>query len=252
MSGIAGYWGYGAHDIPAATFAGFIDSLAHRGPDGSGINHFPDMRLWLGYRRVSRLKAASEERQPLADAQRRYWLTFDGTIYNHHLLRDQLRALGHSFMSFSMAEMVLAAYAQWGADCPRRFEGVWAVAIWDSHDRRLFLARDNFGIKPLHYIMYDGAVAFASEPHAFLRLRGIDSSFDKSEATSRRLPHGLRDLRAGHAIIIEATGEVRDCTSKRMWRVTDRRHVRPAMQRRRHRSRRHHPHGRLRERRRDQ
>lgn len=251
MSGIAGFWGYAAHDIPATIFAGFIDSLAHRGPDGSGINHFPDMRLWLGHRRLSSIEPAREERQPLADAQRRYWLTFDGTIYNERALCDQLSALGHVFASRSTAEVVLAAYAQWGAACLGRFDGMWAVAIWDSRDRQLFLARDNFGIKPLHYIMYGGAVAFASESQAFLRLRGIDNAFDKSEATLRRLPHGLRDLRAGHAIIIEANGEVRDCSSKRMWRVTSRRHVRPAMQKRRHRSRRRQPHVRPRERRRD-
>jgi asparagine synthetase B (glutamine-hydrolysing) len=187
----------------------------------------------------------------LADAQRRYWLTFDGTLYNERALCDQLSALGHVFASRSTAEVVLAAYAQWGAACLGRFDGMWAVAIWDSRDRQLFLARDNFGIKPLHYIMYGGAVAFASEPQAFLRLRGIDNSFDTSEAMLRKLPHGLRDLRAGHAIIIEATGEVRDCSSKRMWRVTSRRHVRPAMQKRRHRSRRRQPPMRPRERRRD-
>jgi asparagine synthase (glutamine-hydrolysing) len=252
VGGIAGYWGYAAPDISATIFAGFIDSLAHRGPDGSGINHFPDMRLWLGHRRLSLLAPAQEERQPLADAQRRYWLTFDGTLYNDHTLRDQLRALGHTFDSRSTAEVVLAAYAQWGTDCLRRFDGMWAVAIWDSRDRQLFLARDNLGIKPLHYIMYGGAVAFASEPQAFLRLRGIDSSFDKSEATSRRLPHGLRDLRAGHAIIIDASGEIRDCSLKRMWRGTSRCSIRPAMQARQHRSRRHQPRGRRRERRRDQ
>jgi len=139
VSGIAGYWGYAAHDIPATVFAGFVDSLAHRGPDGSGINHFPDMRLWLGHRRLSLLEPALEGRQPLADTKRRYWLTFDGTIYNEHTLRHQLRALGHSFASRSSAEMVLAAYAQWGADCLRRFDGIWAVAILDSRDRRLLL-----------------------------------------------------------------------------------------------------------------
>jgi asparagine synthase (glutamine-hydrolysing) len=261
VSGIAGYWGYAAHDIPATVFAGFVDSLAHRGPDGSGINHFPDMRLWLGHRRLSLLEPALEGRQPLADAKRRYWLTFDGTIYNEHTLRHQLRALGHSFASRSSAEMVLAAYAQWGADCLRRFDGIWAVAILDSRDRRLLLARDNSGLKPLHYILGDGAVAFASEPQAFLRLPCTGDAFgpgvgagtlchaNKQEPKSRTWPHGLRGLRAGHALIIEATGQIRESFSKRSWYVSFQYPAGPTMPLRFCRNRRRQPRDRRRRRR---
>jgi asparagine synthase (glutamine-hydrolysing) len=225
MSGIAGYWSYASRDISAAVFAGFVDSLAHRGPDGSGINHFPDIRLWLGHQRGAVVDRARDPRQPLADAQRRYWLAFDGAIHNDRELRDELRALGHHFVFDSPAEIVLAGFSQWGEDCLRRLTGMWALAIWDSRNRRLFLARDNFGIKPLHYLQRGGAIAFASELKAFLRLPFIDGAFDpalvadtldnidEQEAAPQALLPGVHRLPAGHALTIEATG----ATHGRAW-----------------------------------
>jgi asparagine synthase (glutamine-hydrolysing) len=221
MSGIAGYWGYASRDIPTGIFAGFTDSLAHRGPDGCGIDHFPDVHLWLGHRRLAVIDLDNDPRQPLADAERRYWLTYDGTIYNDRALRDALRGFGHRFVSDSVGEVILAAYAHWGEDCLSRFNGMWALAIWDSRERRLFLARDNFGIKPLHYAKHGGAIAFASELKVFLRLPWIDGTFDpeilaetlnnldEQEATPRTLLPNVHRLLAGHAMIVEASGETR-------------------------------------------
>jgi asparagine synthase (glutamine-hydrolysing) len=231
MSGIAGYWSYAARDIPTALFADFTDSLAHRGPDGCGIDHFPDVRLWLGHRRLATVARTNDPRQPLADAKRRYWLTYDGAIYNDRALRDELRGLGHRFMSAATGEVILAAYAQWGENCLARFNGMWALAIWDSRDRRLFLARDNFGIKPLHYAQRGGAVAFASELKAFLRLPWVDGAFDPEiliatlgnlddqEATPPTLLPGVERLAAGHALIVEASGETRHIA---WWNMLDR------------------------------
>ena len=231
MSGIAGYWGYAADDIPAAVFAGFVDSLSHRGPDGSGINHFPDVRLWLGHRRRAPLGSGATDRQPFADAQRRYWLTFDGAIYNEHALRQRLRAVGYSAASGSTGEIVLAAYAQWGPDCLQCFEGVWAVAILDTRQRRLFLARDRFGVKPLYYIKYAGAMAFASDPKAFSQLPWQDGSYSAEggdgafhnlmdqRAKLRTPPPRLRDLRGGEAVVIDATGTIRNFASEKSGRT---------------------------------
>jgi len=221
MSGIAGYWGYSTEDLPQATFAAFTHSLAHRGPDGFGIEHFPEARLWLGHRRLAVLDLSDRSRQPMAYGEGRYWLTYNGEIYNYIELREELRSLGHRFISASDSEVILTAYAQWGQDCLLRFNGMWAFAIWDSRDRRLFLSRDRFGIKPLHYSLHAGAIAFASELKAFLTLPWIDGAFDPEvlaetltdfegkEASPYTLLPLVRRLPAGHSMLIEADGGVR-------------------------------------------
>ena len=111
-------------------------------------------------------------------AEGRYWLTYNGEVYNYIELREELRGLGHRFVSDSDSEVILAAYAQWGPECQFRFNGMWAFAIWDAQERRLFLSRDRFGVKPLHYSDHAGAFVFASELKAFLTLPWIDGAFD--------------------------------------------------------------------------
>src|SRR5579863_273938 len=178
MSGIVGYWSYASHDLPDAEFAAFTHSLAHRGPDGFGIEHFPEARLWLGHRRLTIHDHSEHGRQPMSCCEGRYWVTYDGEVYNYVELREELRDLGHRFITESVGEVILAAYIQWGADCLLRFNGMWAIAILDGQKRRLFLSRDRFGVKPLHYALHNGAFAFASELKAFLVLPWIDGAFD--------------------------------------------------------------------------
>jgi asparagine synthase (glutamine-hydrolysing) len=221
MSGVTGYWGYSSHDLSAAVFAAFTHSLAHRGPDGFGIEHFPEVRLWLGHRRLAILDLSERARQPMSYAEGRYWLTYNGEVYNYIELREELRSLGHRFVSDSDSEVILAAYAQWGQECLFRFNGMWAFAIWDAHERQLFLSRDRFGVKPLHYSDHAGAFAFASELKAFLTLPWIDGAFDPEivaetltningqEVTPYTLLPGVRRLPAGHAMLVEADGSIR-------------------------------------------
>ena len=154
-------------------------------------------------------------------AEGRYWLTYNGEFYNYVELREELRGLGHRFVSESDSEVILAAYAQWGPDCQFCFNGMWAFAIWDSRDRRLFLSRDRFGIKPLHYCEHAGAFVFASELKAFLTLPWIDGTFDPEilaetiadlrghESSTYTLLPGVRRLPAGHAMQVEADGSIR-------------------------------------------
>jgi asparagine synthase (glutamine-hydrolysing) len=221
MSGVTGYWAHSSHDPGQAVFAAFTHSLAHRGPDGFGIEHFPDMRLWLGHRRLAILDLTERARQPMSYGEGRYWLTYNGEVYNHIELREELRGLGHRFVTDCDSEVILAAYAQWGQGCQLRFNGMWAFAIWDAGERRLFLSRDRFGIKPLHYCDHAGAFVFASELKAFLTLPWIDGAFDpeilaetltnvyEQEATPRTLLPGVRRLPAGHAMVVEADGSRR-------------------------------------------
>ena len=221
MSGVVGYWGYSSQDLAEAVFATFTHSLAHRGPDGFGIEHFSKARLWLGHRRLAILDLSERARQPMSYAEGRYWLTYNGEVYNYLELREELRGLGHRFVSDSDAEVILAAYAQWGQECQLRFNGMWAFAIWDAQERRLFLSRDRFGVKPLHYSDHAGAFTFASELKAFLTLPWIDGAFDPEivaetltdiggqEATPYTLLPGVRRLPAGHAMLVEADGSIR-------------------------------------------
>ena len=220
MSGVTGYWAYSSHDLVEAVFAAFTHSLTHRGPDGFGIEHFPEARLWLGHRRLAILDLSERARQPMSYAEGRYWLTYNGEVYNYIELREELRRLGHRFVSNSDSEVILAAYAQWGPECQLRFNGMWAFAIWDVQERRLFLSRDRFGVKPLHYSDHAGAFVFASELKAFLALPWIDGAFDpeivaetltnigQQEATPYTLLPGVRRLPAGHAMLVKADGSL--------------------------------------------
>jgi asparagine synthase (glutamine-hydrolysing) len=204
-----------------ATFEAFTHSLAHRGPDGFGIEHDVEARLRLGHRRLAILDLSELGHQPLSYANGRFWITFNGEVYNFLELREELGALGHRFVSNTDTEVVAAAYAQWGSDCLLRFNGMWALAIWDRRERQLFLSRDRFGVKPLHYSLYKGAIAFASELKAFLALPWVDGSLDPEllsetltnlqghESTSYTLLPQVRRLQAGHSMLVHANGHIR-------------------------------------------
>ena len=160
-------------------------SIAHRGPDDEGIvlfdqhcrpahnfgwvlqnnpepalvQHFPDCKIAdatevmasvaLGHRRLSIMDLSSLGHQPMASPDKRYWCVYNGEIYNHQALRAELQELGHRFISQCDTEILVAAYAEWGADCLRKLNGMWAFAIVDCKTGTVFLARDRFGIKPL-------------------------------------------------------------------------------------------------------
>src|SRR5262245_30614894 len=126
-----------------------IDALnalvAHRGPDDGGV--YVRDELALGHRRLSIIDLSARGHQPM-HYRDRYWITYNGEIYNYLEIRAELAALGCSFESGSDTEVILAAYAQWGEDCLHRFNGMWAFAIYDERERTVFLARDRFGVKP--------------------------------------------------------------------------------------------------------
>ncbi len=150
----------------------------HRGPDGKGV--FVEPGIALGHRRLSILDLSDAGRQPMIDPTGRYVLTFNGEIYNYLELRDELKAKGHVFQSRSDTEVLLHAVMEWGADCLSRLRGMFAFAVWDKRKKRLFAARDRFGIKPFHYLIDpDGGLVFASEIKAllpFLDNREVDET----------------------------------------------------------------------------
>ncbi|MGD9511136.1 MAG: XrtA/PEP-CTERM system amidotransferase [Geminicoccaceae bacterium] len=147
-------------------------AVRHRGPDGEGIHLEPG--LGLGHRRLAVIDLAGGA-QPMAGPEGRLRLVYNGEIYNYRELRTDLVARGHRFATRSDTEVLLAAYAQWGAGCVERLRGMFAFAIWDARERRLFLARDRLGEKPLyHATTADGLLLFGSEIGAVLA--GMDTS----------------------------------------------------------------------------
>jgi asparagine synthase (glutamine-hydrolysing) len=157
--------------------------IAHRGPDDEGIYLSPaspaGSRAALGHRRLSIIDLSAAGHQPMTDASGRFWLTYNGEIYNFREIRDELRSRGHELVSDCDTEVILYAYREWGADCLARFNGMFAFAIWDAERRELFAARDRLGIKPFYWtVLANGSFAFASEIKAFLDLPGFEAALD--------------------------------------------------------------------------
>lgn len=148
-----------------ATIGRMNDTLHHRGPDDSGL--FADDHAAIAMRRLSIIDLAGG-RQPISDSSGRYHLVFNGELYNYRPLRAQLRQHGRTFATNSDSEVVLQAYLHWGRACLDHFNGMFALAIWDSQQRALFIARDRLGIKPLYYSQHNGRFFFASELKAIL------------------------------------------------------------------------------------
>ncbi len=167
MCGIAGYIDLRGQPAEDAKLTAMARELAHRGPQGSGI--WRHAHVGLAHRRLAVVDLTDAAAQPMTDVERGLTLVYNGEIYNYRELRDELMALGHVFTSSGDAEVVLRAWAQWGPECLPRFNGMWALALWERDRRRLWLSRDRFGVKPLHIVYRPGILwAFASEVKALL------------------------------------------------------------------------------------
>jgi asparagine synthase (glutamine-hydrolysing) len=174
--------------------------------------------LALGHRRLSVVDLSPSGHQPMCTDDRRFWIVYNGEIYNHHELRVKLEALGHHFNSSSDTQVVLAAYQEWGADCLSMFKGMWAFAIYDQLSGKLFMARDRFGIKPLYYWNAPGNVfCFASEIKAFTAWPGWSARINPQRAydflvwslldhTDETMFSGVYQLQPGHFMQVPAGG----------------------------------------------
>lgn len=166
MCGIAGIVEPGKV-VEERDMAAMLARLAHRGPDGEGSVFRPGVAL--GHRRLAIIDPSGGA-QPMANPDSSLWITYNGELYNFKELREELVDLGYRFASSSDTEVILHAYSEWGTDCVSRFRGMFAFGILDLRDRRVFLARDHFGIKPLVYLITNGRLAFASEIQALRAL----------------------------------------------------------------------------------
>ena len=174
MCGIAGWLGHVDHGLDVADR--IRGRLRHRGPDGSGVQQLSDATLI--HTRLSIIDLSEAGAQPMASADGRIWTVLNGEIYNHAELRTALMAKGYRFRGRSDTEVIPALYQEHGDDFVSHLRGMFAIALYDTSQRRLILARDRFGIKPLFYTANDERLAFASEIRALRELPGIDERPD--------------------------------------------------------------------------
>jgi asparagine synthase (glutamine-hydrolysing) len=229
MCGITGYVSWGNGQVPPNHFKAMTDSIRHRGPDDEGFVFFKSYRkepqiyggidtpksvydseldytpeatlsgqrhedifLALGHRRLSIIDLSPSGHQPMCTADKRYWIVYNGEIYNYLELKEELIREEFSFRSKSDTEVLLNAYALWGESVLNRLVGMFAFAIYDQEKNQLFLARDFFGIKPLYYTAWADGFAFASEIKALLKLPHLTRRVNPQRAYEY-LSSGLAD-----------------------------------------------------------
>ncbi len=218
MCGICGELRFDNQQPDSGTVKKMMEQLARRGPDAEGLFH--DGPLAFGHRRLSVIDLSERARQPMLDDELRLALVFNGTIYNYKELRTELSGMGYDFFSQGDSEVILKAYHAWGEHCVERFYGMFAFAVWDMREKKLFLARDRFGIKPLYYSIDGASLHFASTLQALLAAGGIDRSIDPIALhhhltlhavvpAPRTLLNGVKKLPPASCMTFTASGEVR-------------------------------------------
>ncbi len=231
MCGIVGIWNLNGESLELNTLKKFIDSISHRGPDGSGYELFCNNTLGLGHRRLSILDLSEAGKQPMYDSEKDLVISFNGEVYNFIEIKKELELNGEKFVTETDTEVVLRAYKKWGKDCLNKFNGMFAIAIWDVKNEELFLARDRFGVKPLYYLFLPGnKLAFASETIAFKNLNGYSreintkvlnialSAPDVIEGSDKTIFQNVYQLLPGHFLTAKQKEEPK---LKRWWNTEE-------------------------------
>ncbi len=233
MCGITGFFSIGRERLSKSEFAVFNNSLSHRGPDYGSIKEIENEVKFLGHRRLSILDLTEKALQPMSRGKEgiygEYSIVFNGEIYNFLEIKEKLIKRGHHFRSDSDTEVLLLSYIEWGEACQNLFNGMWAIAIYNSNNNSLFLSRDRFGVKPLYYYLHNGFIAFASEVKSFMKLpKRIRPSINSKLINYLAKPHEQNKYRliksqiiglaAGHKLIINREGKVR---IDKWWKTED-------------------------------
>jgi len=226
MCGIGGVFDHGYKSHPEITpelLTRMSDAMVHRGPDDAGYYIAPTGVCGLTFRRLSIIDLSPAGHQPMSSPDGRYTLVFNGEIYNHRTIREELEAKGYRYRSQSDTETILYAYQEWGEECLNRFFGMWAIAIWDEDKQELFCARDRIGIKPFYYATPGGRFIWGSEIKVLLEHPSLRRRLNEDA-----LPHylslmmppapdtmfkGIHKLEAGHSLRIDADGNIK----KKQW-----------------------------------
>jgi asparagine synthase (glutamine-hydrolysing) len=193
-----------------------IETVRHRGPDGEGWKTFEGRQVpvALGHRRLAIIDVSDAGLQPMSDASGRWWLVFNGEIYNYLELRAELQQLGCSFRTRTDSEVLLTGFIRWGEKVLHRLTGMFAFAVWDDVEKRLFVARDRFGIKPVYYLASSTGIAFGSEIKQLRGLPGDPGNMNLARVhdflsngmldhTTETLYAGINQLRGGECVSID-------------------------------------------------
>ena len=191
MCGIVGQFAFDLENAKKVDLLGAVRALNHRGPDDRGTldEVHRGIRAQLGHVRLSIIDLSPLGHQPMTSQSGNVTIVFNGEIYNHVELRNELLALGAKFRSQSDTEVIVAGYEQWGADIATRLRGMFAFALWDRNERKVLLVRDPFGVKPLYYTQSGGTLSFASEVRALIAL-GVTSRRLSREGLASHLAFG--------------------------------------------------------------
>lgn len=213
MCGFVGFMGGTLGDARRETIQVMSDTIAHRGPDSEG--HYHDDEFSVGFRRLSIIDLSEEASQPMHNEDGTITLVFNGEIYNFEALRATLLEKGHVFHSHTDSEVLIHGYEQYGTDILKHLRGMFAFAIWDAPKKRLFIARDFFGIKPLYYTRNteDGAFLFGSEIKSFLKYPGFNKAVNPDALRAYLMLQysggdetffkGVYKLRPAHYLLLE-------------------------------------------------
>lgn len=212
MCGICGQYNFtSGAPVESGTIQRMMDTIVHRGPDDSGLHL--DGSLGLGFRRLAILDLSPAGHQPMSDPEQSVWVVFNGEIYNFHELRKELESKGYSFRSNCDTEVIVHGYKEWGDAVLERFNGMFGLAIWDVRKRRLVLARDPMGIKPIYFSLQDGILSFGSEirpvraalatvPNVDLEAVNLFLRYRYTPAPQTMFA-GIRKLAAGEMLVVE-------------------------------------------------
>lgn len=227
MCGVAGILNLDQRPVSSHVLRAMTTAIAHRGPDGEG--QWIDGAIGLGHRRLAIIDLSPTGEQPMHTADGRFVISYNGEIYNYRELRTELELQGHRFRSTSDTEVLLQAITAWGLGALQRFNGMFAFALWDRKERKLTLARDRYGIKPLYYWSGGNQLLFASESKAFRAVPNFSSQLDpeglfeyftfQNFFTDRTLLKGVRILPAGYYLTVSP--EAAPGTQPRLTRYWD-------------------------------
>ncbi len=220
MCGITGVVDYGSQNpsIEDSAVRKMADVMYHRGPDSNGVWISGDRKCGLGFRRLAIIDLSPAGNQPMTTADGRYTIVFNGEIYNHEIIRQELIAKGYKYQSRTDTETILYGYIEWGRQVVHKLLGMWGFAIWDSREKTLFAARDRIGIKPFYYYHRGGKFIFGSEIKAILQHHDVSAELNFEElpvylnygmtGNRQSLFKYISKLPAGHRLFLHSDGNL--------------------------------------------
>lgn len=228
MCGITGYYNFQKDEaVTNLQLERMSSTLVHRGPDDDGIYVSSNQRLGFGFRRLAIIDLSALGHQPMSNARGTVWTMFNGEIYNYRELRADSGKKGYRFVSKSDTETIIHSYEAYGLDAVHRWNGMFAVALWDDEKRRLLLVRDRLGIKPLYYTVQNGALIFGSEIKAILAHSSVQKKLNERAVYDylsfactpgpETLFEGIHKLAPGHYLTVDEKG----VQEREYWSILD-------------------------------